>query len=472
MPNVIANEQFPPFNPNVTTDDVMESGSVIAVFTLIVAAFIMSSFTEHGRTWVNTFLRDEYRNKFTDDLSKHELLTGKFWGSWFMTWVNPLLSLFFAITMTIITWYFYTQQSNGLLVTPTDWMAAFITGWMGFWLCSLYCVCIADISNKMYLGYKVRMNETTEREKEVAEYLISIDGLRMMGVNAYTSINIRWAILALNTIFWGTLPLWLSMWAVSWDRSPNISDHEAIPDLEAGFVGTTGILLTLIWIYHAAKNIGNFASYYHPDGYTLKEGVENLTPYEMKMIQVGLTSDVFGPDAPLKGRLPFQYCPEHYALARSIFTWALGYCVFNDRLKAACLYIICGALPLVLNYLAGGDSMVYYITFEGMAWFFCFLFFWLNQGTFFYTSSERDINMNLLTLRPSATYPGTTPWDDWSVTIELIFGLAFSLTVVSFFKIFFGPGLGEAPFKDKKDGHLLKKKHHPVAMHYEKKERI
>lgn len=479
------NTSFIPFSFNFTTDDVQEAGSVIATWVLIVAFFALMSFNEHGRSWLNMFWRDEYRTPFkplsiTNDretyrtlsptdpikerreiLKSHPFLTGKTWGGWFFTWINALLSLTFLVVMLIVTWYFYSQRSNGNFVEAYDYVALVITSAGGFWLFVLYSLCLADIWNKWGLGDRINNGTASDEDVKLATNLVTIDGKYMVGINSYTSVNIRWAIMGINCVIWGSLPFILSMFAVSWDRSPNVSWFQAIPNEEAAIVGTTGILLTLIWYVHTWKNVRNFSSYYSEDGYSLKVNPQELTPYEMDQIQVGLTSDTHGFDSPFKGRFPFQFCPEHYALARSIWTWSFGYCMYNDRLKALEVYLVCGALPLVLTYFAGRN--VYYITYEGMCWVFFYLLNWLNQGTFFFFAEQANVNKNLITVKQSAMYSGMTPWNDWSTSIRLIMYFAFGLTIVSLGKLVSEPPLRVLPDKqmgfkrkeDEKTLHLL-----------------
>lgn len=428
---MIVNTSFIPFNTSITTDDVQQAGAWMVSMMLVVLIFTICTFNEHGRTFINMFFRNEHRNRFTGELKDHKLLTGKFGGTWFVTWINLVLSLFFVVTMTIVTWYFYGQKSNWNLVEGTDWFALTATVATSLWLVVLICLGLADVWNKMWLGYRVATTTASERDLQVATLLTSIDGRPMVGIQGYTSVNIRWGIWFINTVVWGLLPFILTMFAISWDRSPNVSYFDAIPNIEAGFVGTTGILLTITWLIHSFKVYYAY-TYYTDDGYELKYSPDQLTPSELNLIQIGLTADTFGIDRPFKGRFPFQYCPEHFMLARSIFAWALGWCMYNDRLKAFALYLNVGILPLALTYFAGDN--VYYITFEGMCWYFFFIFSYFIQGSFYYQSIQSDINMNLITVRPSAEYPGMDPWDNWQISISLIFGLAFSLTVISFFK--------------------------------------
>lgn len=467
---MIANASFPPFNPNVTTDDVMQQGAWMAAFYLIITFFATCCFNEHIRTIVNMW-KDEVRNKFTGELKDHPILSGKLVGGWWVTYVNYLLGMFFLITMMIVTWFFYFQRSNGNLVPGADdYVAMWVTISLGTWMFIAYCLCIYDVWNKHEL-YKTILhrygrndshkNHENDNEFKLAFELVSIKGRLIRGMNGYTTAGVRTAIRFINGIIWGAQPIALGMIAASWDRSPNTYNFSAIPNVEAGVVGFTGVLLTLTWVYHSFGNLYNISNYYNPDGYLTKYPVEKLTPHEMNLMQIGLTSDTIGLNKSFKGRMPFQYCPMHFMLAKSFYWWALGYCLYNDRAKALALYLGGGVLPVILTFFSG--NQVYYITFDVACNFFFFLFVYLNQGTFYYTSSQDDINKNLLTLNQSSTFPGMTPWEEWNISIMTIFWLSFTLAVISALRTVFGFGLPSQPSQvNGKEFPFTKQDEHPV----------
>jgi hypothetical protein len=431
------NASFPPFNPLITTDNVQFPAANIYLLTIIVGLFTAHSFSWHYRSAKNTFM-NEYK-QHRDDTERSKLLqTSTF--LWFSYYINPVLSMFFALGFLIWTWTAYAVQSNGYFQNPRDIIALIVTITLGLWIVIMYCVVIADIYWKHSLVYsesKVQPSGVKTNNSLIIDQLSSIDDIGYHGLNATTKTYLREVIVSINALTWGMLPLSLTMIGITWDRRSTVPSNLFIGNTEAAMTGVSGILLSLTWSIHTLYNIRKVMTLYRVNSIGFKQPV--LFEYnhmDIKYSHVGLSSDVLGLRMPLKGAIPYQYCPDHFIHAKVWYAFAFGFLVYNDVLQATACFFVLGVLPYIMRLVA--KSEIYFISYDAMCWFFFFLFSYWIQGVMYYTDSQRDVNFQLITLNMSATYPGMSPTTYYGTSISCVYIITFLLCVRTFFRTITG----------------------------------
>lgn len=437
------NTSFPPFNPAVSVDDVQSQTANIVLIPVVVFMFVVMTYNFHLRSMKNMIwneYRREYKPKEKDEI--HPLFYNDQW-YWFSYWINPLLSLFVLLGLTCWTWAMYGYQSHYYIQTPRDDFAVLITVCYGTMLVVYYVLIIVDIVWKSMSARKLHMmkdkRDSEEYRKAYAQMktLTTLHDVGYMGMNGTTYMDIRKVIFWVNTVIWGNTPTAFAMLGVTWDRSPDNYPNSFIYDQQAGFVGTTGILLTIIWLIHSLYVSFEVMNYYADNdiGYDTEMEEQYKTKKNLRRTQVGLVVDTMGTRIPFKGSIPYQTCPWHYIIARVFFTYSIAFLIHNDQVKATAVFVGCGLLPLLLTLIAN-DNM-YFITYEVTCYFYFHIISYFNQSVIWYRDTQEDINFNLITLNQSAACPGHCPSDEYGTSIATIYGFGFFFTLVSLIRILF-----------------------------------
>ncbi len=433
----LVNTNFSSWNPHVTTDNVSYPIAAGMLMAAIVAMFSTFSHNWHLRTILNMFIAQEYQETFSGSI--HPFFTSGYCGyyaSWVVYYGNPLLTMFFALAMVIVAWVEYASKSNGWYDNPKDVIAFTVLLSYLIWMFVICCVQLRDIYNKMRLAMYANSKNSglaEETARDLIVHLTSIDGQRFRGMTGHTHIDNRLVILVVNCFFFGLSPMIIGLLAALWDRGANVYSNGFIPNFEAGMVGFTGCLLTVIYAVHCLYHLHGLSDYYTENGYDYNVDLGKLKTEQINAIQVGFTADTLGVRMPFKGLFPYQYCPPHYINALLIWGWAAWMCVYNDEKQATIAWFSCDYLPYFLNDVAGGN--VYFIAYQIMCRFFFFLVAYLSQGTFYYQNEAWAYNLNPMTVNQSATYPGDAPWTEYGSSIILLDSLALVFTLISFFSV-------------------------------------
>ncbi len=438
----VVNTSFVPFNPDVTTDNVAYPFGWALCMFLVMIFFIICYFNWHWRSVDNMFSEGDYRIKYEKN-EVHPFFNTSSW-TWFSYMINPILSMLFLLTMLIVVWVEYSSRSDGYFIRNRDAAALIATGWMGTWLFILTIIVLVDVRFKQRIAYAAHGLTGTGIDRDMAnvyiEHLTSLDGVRVMGMLGSTTVSIRKAIFVTNAVFWGVLPSALMMVAIMWDRSSATTPKTFIQDTELFLIGFGGCLWTLAYYYYSFYCLKYIDTYYEPTGFDyVKDTIGKLNCNELKMIQVGFTSDTFGIRMPMRGLFPYQDLPWHFIVSRAMYTFAVGLAIYNDIEQALTLFMCVGYLPIFLSKIAG--STAYYLTYEGMSWFFFYLFSYLLQGTFYSWNDQASINFDLMTVNQSASFPGLEPSLDYGTSIYTVLGIMMATVIVSVLKTMSTPQL-------------------------------
>lgn len=441
----VHNTQFAPWNSSVTTDNVEYKLAYGVTMFIVVGAFIMFSFSWHFRSASNLLYRDEYRTQYTPAESSHPFLDAG-WGTWLISGINPFLSMCFAIGFLLWSWIIYSEQSNGYFIPSRDILALYVTSTYGTWLVVVFCASLVHIHYLRQIIYAYFHNASqvtvggisisSNEVNTIINYLVTLKGHGFMGINGCTHIAIRKTLLAINVI-WGLFPLFAGSLGASWDRSANDRPNRFIPNVEAGLVGATGIILTLNYFIYLFGKISNCLYYYSDVGYYFNPMIDPaMLDHETKeKVYIGFSSDILGPRYFLKGLIPQQYISWLHIFARVSFTFAVGFIIFNDVSQAVVFFFLCGFLPLYLTLYS--EEPANFIAYEISAYFFTYIIAYWLQGVAYWRPQQQDYNLDLLTLNQSATYPGMEPFTQYGTSIITIDSLSFILAVLCFFQVVF-----------------------------------
>lgn len=442
----VVNASFPPFNPSVTTSDVAYPFGWAMTMFLVLIPFVTWFYNWHWRSAENMFSVDgDYRINWKPESEKsiHPYFKPDSW-TWFMYAINPILSMFFVIALVISVWVEYSSRSDGYFIRNRDAAGIIVTSWMGAWLVIVCCIILVDLRYKHKIARASSGEVIPGLSKNTADayvkHLTTLDNKRFLGMKGSTTLYIRRILFIVNTVFWGVLPSALMMVAIMWDRSGAGPHGSFIQDTELFLIGFGGCLWTIAYIYYSYYCLKYIGTYYESTGFDYVPGTIRLLSYdEIKMIQVGFTSDTTGIRMPTRGLFPYQDLPWHFIISRCAYTFALAYAIYNDETQALSLGLCVGYLPIFLSKVAG--STAYYMTYEGLCWFFFFVFSYLLQGSFYSWDVQSSINFNLMTVNQSSEFPGLAPAEEFGTSVYTVCGIMMALVIITTLKSFSTPQL-------------------------------
>lgn len=449
----IPNATFAPLNSSITTANVEYPVSWMWIIMIVVGALSSVNYNEHYRTFSNLFFKDEYRNAFTvptnnvkpskDETDKlylnHPFLKLSSFG-WMVRYMNPILSMCFVIVFQLWTWIVYASKGGGIFLTR-DQVALWLTSAYGLTLVVYYSCTIAHIyyTSRIVKIAKSKQGKVVggvyiepETAMTIIKHMVTIYGKGYEGINGCTHMNIRVCLYYIN-ILWGLTPAVLASIGISWDRAGSIDPSTHIPNVMAGLIGFSGFLLTIIYIMYTWANIGRIFDYYAPHGYFFESTVE---PEIREMVTIGLDSDTMGPKAGFKGNIPKQYIPSLYKWARVTFVYPIALLCYNDILKSTAWFV--PGCVLLLFFTAYSEENSHFIAYDvSITYHFFIIAYWL-QAVCYPTTSQSDVNMNLITLNQDANYPLMEPYNDFGTSIMMVASINFIFTVFAFFQTVFG----------------------------------
>lgn len=453
-----------PFNSTITTDDITFPAANIFLYFIVVSMFATLTFSWHSRSLMN-IIKEEYNEKYIETFvnKKHYGLHPWFHFSelhWMSFYIWPIITIGFIIAFVVWTWVEFSNCSNGHIDTPRGITGVVVTTVYGAWLIIHLLIVLNDIFFKRRVSMIVsdEIDPDPKLSKTLAEKIV-IDltslgmstkpylataqesetnkdkRIRFLGMNSSTLKKYRYAIF-INNCIWGAGPAVLGTIAFMWDRSIHDAPFTFITNTQAGITGTNAILLTVTWMIHCGYQMKHMINYFK-DGNTVQyhPHVNALTYQHAARTHIGLSADTFGRGMPLKGSIPYQYCPTMFILAKVAFAYSYGFLNNNDMIQATALFWNCGFLPIWLALWAG--DLTLYITFDGCAWFFFFLFNYWMQAVAFPGTSESMVQMQLMSLNQSATYPGSAPSTEYWTSIAIVMYISFGLSLAAFFQACF-----------------------------------
>lgn len=448
----VTNSSFPPFNPDVTTDNVAYPLGYAIFMSLVLMFFITCTFNWTWRSIVNMFSEGDYRLKFVpkipdeigtvnQEIHPAFLLKNSLWFSYY---INPILAMFFSIAILIAVWVEYSSKSNGYFIRNRDAVAILLTAWMGAWLQIMLIIVLRDIRSKHTIA-KIAANKNVDNDVRIKaldliRHFTTLDNFRIMGFLGSTSLSNRRAILMVNAVFWGVTPTAMMMIGILWDRSSAETHNLYTQDLQAYLISFSVCLWTIAFYFYATYCLKYVETYYVNDGYQYSETVfQKLNYDQIKMIQVGITSDTTGTRMPFRGALPYFDLPWHFIRSKIMLGFGLAMIIYNDMSQVLTYFLCCEYIPLLLAKAAG--SSAYFLPYQSMAYFFFYSFAYMLTGSFYSWNDQGSINFDLMTVNQSASFPLDSPSIDYGTSVYTIQGITLALAIITALKSWSTPQL-------------------------------